>query len=161
MGRNLESKLIVISNLFSYKEDSIIISGNGKFIIPEFQRAYQWSYLKDNDQCEILLDDISNYIVSKDSKANAITPYFLGSIIISKNESSGQESYSKDAFVIDGQQRLTTIMLLLKAISLVMQENLITGVNDEEIKPSITKIKNKIKAGDAPKIWHYPSPKFE
>ena len=75
------------------------------FIIPDYQRPYAWS----DDQCQTLWDDVFAFSIPDDDalKFNVNDDYFLGSIVIN-NEDGKLE-------VIDGQQRLTTIMLLLRA----------------------------------------------
>ena len=71
------------------------------FIVPDYQREYVW---KVGDQVEQFLDDIDN---EYDSSASVQKSYFIGSIIIVKD---GVKYH-----VIDGQQRLTTIVLMLCA----------------------------------------------
>lgn len=72
-----------------------------KYIVPDFQRPYSW----EKEHCDKLWEDIIDFYdnqLSKDDK------YFLGNIVIHQ---SG-DSYA----VIDGQQRLTTLLLLIKAL---------------------------------------------
>lgn len=76
------------------------------FLIPDYQRPYAWN----EEQCKTLWDDIflfsfpdNNYEAFDDNEE-----YFLGSIVTYKNENGKSE-------VIDGQQRLTTLMLILRA----------------------------------------------
>ncbi len=78
----------------------------GKFIIPEYQRPYSW----DEEKCEILWDDIDNF--SKDKKEEE---YFLGTIVTSKDE-------QKNIEVIDGQQRVISFFLLLRAFYKKLEE---------------------------------------
>lgn len=71
------------------------------FIVPDYQREYVW---KPEDQVEQFLIDIDNEYDEDQDKQKS---YFIGSIIIVEN---------KEKFdVIDGQQRLTTIVLTLCA----------------------------------------------
>lgn len=74
---------------------SALLAGNF-FRIPRFQRPYSW----DEDNIKELWDDIDT---------NASEEYFIGSIVTYKEEES---TYN----IVDGQQRITTIMLLLSAI---------------------------------------------
>lgn len=78
------------------------------FSIPPYQRPYSWG----TEQAKTLLSDLlsacSNFTVGMD--ANRITPYFLGSIVVIKQENQ------PEAEVIDGQQRLTTLALLISAL---------------------------------------------
>lgn len=76
------------------------------FLIPDYQRPYAWN----EEQCQTLWDDIfmfsfpdNNYEAFDENEE-----YFLGSIVTYKNENGKSE-------VIDGQQRLTTLMLILRA----------------------------------------------
>ena len=69
------------------------------FLVPDYQREYVW---KPDDEVEQFLIDIENEY-SPDAKEQR--NYFLGSIIIVNNDRCFD--------VVDGQQRLTTIMLSL------------------------------------------------
>jgi uncharacterized protein with ParB-like and HNH nuclease domain len=71
-----------------------------KYIIPDYQRPYAWGI----EECDKLWEDLLTFFSNKKSEEDK---YFLGNIVIYPQ---------KDAFVvIDGQQRLTTILLLIKA----------------------------------------------
>lgn len=76
------------------------------FLIPDYQRPYAW----DDDQCQTLWDDIFTFSFPNNdySQFDNNDEYFLGSIVTFRNENGKLE-------VIDGQQRLTTLMLLLRA----------------------------------------------
>jgi uncharacterized protein with ParB-like and HNH nuclease domain len=68
---------------------------NVNYVVPIYQRNYAWSEL----QIEQLIEDILN---------NKNENYFLGTLIVNRNGDKLE--------VIDGQQRLTTLFLLLKAL---------------------------------------------
>lgn len=76
------------------------------FLIPDYQRPYAWG----TDECETLWSDLFAFAFPGDNYENfdENDEYFLGPIVTFKNEDGRQE-------IIDGQQRLTTIMLLLRA----------------------------------------------
>jgi len=76
------------------------------FLIPDYQRPYAW----DEEQCQTLWDDLFTFsFPNNDYEAfDKNDEYFLGSIVTFKNDNAQSE-------VIDGQQRLTTIMLILRA----------------------------------------------
>ncbi|MBQ9896027.1 MAG: DUF262 domain-containing protein, partial [Synergistaceae bacterium] len=77
------------------------------FLIPDYQRPYEW----DDEECQTLWDDIFAFAFPDDNYLNFDDnndEYFLGPIVVFKNERNKLE-------VIDGQQRLTTLMLLLRA----------------------------------------------
>lgn len=74
------------------------------FIIPKYQRPYAWT----SEQVETLFEDIWEFattIGGLDQNGS----YFLGSIVSFENEDGEQE-------IIDGQQRITSLFLLLRAI---------------------------------------------
>ena len=77
------------------------------FLIPDYQRPYAWQ----EKECQTLWDDIFTFAFPENdySKFNSSNDeYFLGPIVTFKNDDKKQE-------IIDGQQRLTTLMLLLRA----------------------------------------------
>ncbi len=76
------------------------------FLIPDYQRPYAWT----ETECQTLWDDIFEFSFPGDdvSKFNEDEEYYLGPIVTFKNEDNKKE-------IIDGQQRLTTLMLLLRA----------------------------------------------
>ena len=77
------------------------------FLIPDYQRPYAWG----DKECQTLWDDIFEFAFPDNdySKFNSETDeYYLGSIVTFKNEEGKTE-------IIDGQQRITTLMLLLRA----------------------------------------------
>ncbi|GAA7546572.1 DUF262 domain-containing protein [Helicobacter pylori] len=95
------------------------------FSIPVYQRNYTWG----EENCEKLLQDIIN--ISQNKKT-----HFMGSItyilhLIDDEKSSRQ---LQEFVIIDGQQRITTLMLLLKAIE--------TKIPNEEIKKEIDNLLN-------------------
>ena len=83
------------------------------FFVPEYQRAYTWESKAQNrsakTQTDVFLDDLLAHMAS-----GAHAPYYLGHILFERAE--------KDTFgIIDGQQRLTTVMLLLYALRDVLK----------------------------------------
>ncbi len=75
---------------------------NKKYVIPEYQRPYDW----DLEKCETLWNDITSFFEEKSPEQE----YFLGTIVSCKNEKNQSEIE-----VIDGQQRITSLFLLLRA----------------------------------------------
>ena len=78
------------------------------FRIPVYQRNYDWS----ESNCNRLLDDIYDIMKSGDK-------HFLGTIVFMAAKSGGFAL--QEYIIIDGQQRLTTLMLILKALSVVAE----------------------------------------
>lgn len=76
------------------------------FLIPDYQRPYAWG----DEECKTLWDDLFAFSFPDDNcdQFNEEDEYFLGPIVTFKNDDKKLE-------VIDGQQRLTTLMLLLRA----------------------------------------------
>lgn len=88
-----------IKELFSNKKSD--------FLIPDYQRPYAW----DDVECQTLWDDIFSFAFPDNDYTlfdSENDEYFLGPIVTFKNEDNKLE-------IIDGQQRLTTLMLLLRA----------------------------------------------
>ena len=69
------------------------------YLIPEYQRPYSW----DEEKCEDLWNDVKGQY--EEDKENE---YFLGTMVLIKKDNIFE--------VIDGQQRLTSLMLLLRAL---------------------------------------------
>ena len=87
-----------------------ILAGGGKtlfsevgvrYVIPRYQRAYAW----EEKEIEQLIDDICD---DNDPKRD----YYIGSLIVARRKADDGVEYE----VIDGQQRLTTIYLLLQCL---------------------------------------------
>ena len=95
-----------------------------RFVIPVYQRNYDWK----KEHCETLMEDLISIY------RNNIPSHFFGSIVF-----VGEEIASGTEFcIIDGQQRLTTISLLLLAIYNYVTENNIETqiINPRKIKDS-------------------------
>ena len=85
-----------------------IFSSDFEYVIPSYQRPYAWTV----DQASELFDDLYDFYKSEPEEG-----YFLGSIVLIKQESV---PYSE---VIDGQQRLTTLTILLSALASILKGN--------------------------------------
>ena len=79
-----------------------ITAGRRTFAIPVYQRNYEWKEL----ECSKLFGDIETI-------AGGSASHFVGTIVYVTSDSNPSWS---EYTVIDGQQRITTVMLLLKAI---------------------------------------------
>ncbi|MCI8654222.1 MAG: DUF262 domain-containing protein [Angelakisella sp.] len=93
---NVDQK--TVKDLFQAKQSD--------FLIPDYQRPYAWG----EAECQTLWDDIFSFAIPDDGRVefDSNSEYFLGPIVTFKNGEGKME-------VIDGQQRLTTLMLLLRA----------------------------------------------
>ncbi|MBQ5492657.1 MAG: DUF262 domain-containing protein, partial [Mycoplasmataceae bacterium] len=90
----------------------VLLKENGQFIIPIYQRPYTWS----NIECERLLDDIIRAAKTKEE-------YFVGCVVYQEDTNNNDEDDTK-LYLVDGQQRITTIMLIAKALNLIATNNL-------------------------------------
>lgn len=79
-----------------------IFSADFDFVIPHYQRPYAWG----TEQALQLLDDLEDALVRE-----AAEPYFLGSLVLVKPDENAPRAH-----VIDGQQRLTTLSILLAVL---------------------------------------------
>lgn len=111
-----------MSHTLTAKEQSLakIFSDDYVFTIPGYQRPYAWG----REQAQELLDDLLGALTAAPVQLSEAAPYFLGSIVLIKAETV------PDATVVDGQQRLTTLTLLLSAIR--------ATVGDDELQKDIT-----------------------
>lgn len=85
----------------------LLTDKHADFLIPDYQRPYAWG----EDECSTLWDDLFAFAFPNDDFEqfdSGSDEYFLGPIVTFKNDEGKLE-------IIDGQQRLTTIMLLLRA----------------------------------------------
>lgn len=92
-------------------------SGKKTFNIPVYQRNYDWKV----DECKRLFQDIEKIALN-----NFSTDHFLGTVVY---VTSKQQPNYTEYVLIDGQQRITSIMLLLKA--------LYDAIQNEELKEDI------------------------
>jgi Protein of unknown function DUF262/Protein of unknown function (DUF1524) len=82
-----------------------IFSDDYVFSIPDYQRPYAWT----TEEARELIEDLLGFIEATPGQVSEMPSYFLGSIVLIKGD-------SPKADVVDGQQRLTTLTLLLAAI---------------------------------------------
>ena len=100
------------------------LEGNRQFIIPIYQRTYSW----EESHCARLWEDILQVIREPTIKA-----HFIGSVVYIQ-QGLYQVAGMPQLLVIDGQQRLTTLTLLLTALARhIKQHPQDTTMNSEEI----------------------------
>jgi len=106
------------SNIYKY------LNGTCQYLIPLYQRTYSW----EREQCLRLWNDIINLHTSKREG------HFVGSIVrIDEDAPAG----STRAMIIDGQQRLTTLTLILVALRDFTKANPDCGVNPDKITDTL------------------------
>src|ERR1700753_1081023 len=82
-----------------------IFSDDFFFQVPLYQRPYAWT----TEQSEELLEDLITFAGSGQERLEELNPYFLGSIVLIKGD-------GPEAQIVDGQQRLTTLTILLSVL---------------------------------------------
>lgn len=102
-----------IYNLLSSVKDD-------KFIIPDYQRQYSW----DKEKCEVLWGDLVDFYENSYVN-NEKNEYFLGTIVLCSRK-SGLE-------IIDGQQRITSLTLLLRVLYQQLIEKTTKTPEDEHL----------------------------
>lgn len=121
------------NNISVNKQTVIDLLKSGKdhpFLIPEYQRPYAWG----EDEIVTLFDDLWEFSLERNEDGGAKT-YFLGSIVSFENGAGEHE-------IIDGQQRITSLFLLLRAVYHKLE-------NDENKTKEILNYIKKIE----PAIW--------
>lgn len=120
-----------------------------RYVVPIFQRTYVW---KEEEQWEPLWQDIMAVceLVDTSTDQDSISPHFLGAIVL-QNTSSGPKFIAARE-IIDGQQRLTTLQLLLDAVQEVVEQY---GYSDDsEALEQLVLNKIKVhKESDRFKVW--------
>lgn len=104
------------------KMEDFLASNKTQFVIPVYQRNYDWSVA----QCKQILDDILEVGIS-----NHMNVHFIGSIVYVHDDVYTSSSI-KELTVIDGQQRLTTLTLIYLVIYRLAKE-----LNAEELVSEI------------------------
>ena len=102
---------------------SLIRSG-GKYIIPKFQRDYSW----DVEQWDDLWQDIQNMIAEQGE-------HYMGYLVL-------QSTKGKDCLIIDGQQRFTTITIIILAAIKAIQKLIDKGVEVTENEQRVRTLQN-------------------
>lgn len=116
------------SNIYKY------FGGTCQYLIPLYQRTYSW----EREQCARLWNDIVNLHTTHREG------HFVGSIVrIDEDSAAG----STLAMIIDGQQRLTTLTLLLIALRDYAQANADCGVTPNKITDTL--LLNQYETGNA------------
>jgi uncharacterized protein with ParB-like and HNH nuclease domain len=109
-----------------------ILSENKKYLVPRFQREFSWT----KDETSVLWKDLCRQVSFVKGKPN-LKEYFIGCLVLAG------EDKSHVLKIVDGQQRLTTLTILLRALVTSLQQcgdtksaesiykNYIEGADDE------------------------------
>ena len=91
-----------------------MLDGDDEYVIPQFQRPYAW---KRDEQWSPLWNDIVNKAnaIAAVADAESVPPHFMGPLVIQERNPS-DDGRPPGYIVVDGQQRMTTMLVLLKAV---------------------------------------------
>ena len=97
-----------------------MLDGDVEYVIPQFQRAYAW---RREEQWEPLWDDIVNLVqaIADSGSVSETPPHFMGPLVIQKRDVH-PDGRPPGYIVVDGQQRMTTMLVLLKAVGDAAEE---------------------------------------
>lgn len=109
-----------------------------RFIIPSFQRSYAWGW----EQCEKLWNNIFDKYENALTDDEDTSAYFLGTIITYKDDQT-PNGQALEVNIIDGQQRITTLLLLFRAIHHVLSYK-IENVDNDGIRDDIKSTLNAV-----------------
>ncbi len=124
-NESIEGKAFQLKDILATELDSY-------YQIPIYQRPYQWT----KENCEKLLDDLlSSYEYYKESD------YFCGSLVLILIGEDSKKAKTYD--IVDGQQRLSTFILLAKVLSALYSERLTEESKDYLQESLITKYGKK------------------
>lgn len=86
-----------------------LLEGSKQYLVPLYQRTYSWS----SRQLQRLWDDVAS--LAEDRVERPDLTHFIGSVVLAPTPQVGPAGVAK-YLVVDGQQRLTTLTVLLAAI---------------------------------------------
>ena len=111
--------------------------GDTVFYIPVFQRNYDW----DTDNCQQLFSDLETIAITH-------RDHFIGNIVYVSTGTATEQNYN----IIDGQQRITSVLLFLKAIHDLTEESkikkqirngyLLSSDDEEEVKVKLKQVES-------------------
>ena len=102
------------------------LQGPKQFIVPIYQRRHSWN----KSHCKQLWDDVCRVGENEET-----TAYFLGSIVSMPSDTTTSPAIIPSYLVIDGQQRLTTLSLLMSALGRAIEEqNIDIGIDRRRLE---------------------------
>jgi hypothetical protein len=131
--------------------DSMLSSSGVTYRIPPFQRRYAWR----KEEVSQLLNDIYGEVNWAAKNISELPPYFLGSIVLAKGEDDNE------LLVLDGQQRLTTISLLMAVLrSASLVEGRKEGIDEDVLRDTIYDIDKHLQSGAGGEVGAKRIPKI-
>lgn len=127
MADTFDPKSVSIKELFG--------STDSLYTIPDYQRPYSWT----DEQIEKIWEDLWEAYQYDISNTGSIEEYFLGSVIVAESKTGGY------LHVIDGQQRITTLSILIAVLSNLYPDlNSNVNIEDNPKCVTITTLKNSL-----------------
>ncbi len=128
-----------------------MIAGN-QISVPSYQRAYSWEtpspLSSRKTHTDVFLSDLEEY-----SKSGAVSSYYFGHFLFQKKQEN-EDIY----FVIDGQQRMTTILIYISA--LFYRLKIIRALGDKEKEFYEDIVKRNQTYSDLPSVIRLPREGF-
>ena len=129
--------MTMVQDIFKARADSFgetMIGGSGtvSFKLPDYQRPYDW----DKTNVERLLQDCLNGLKGVASESPSHQYTFLGTIILTFDETRESTFDGDSRLIVDGQQRLTTLILLSCALFVAIRNHRhdAAGVSDIKVR---------------------------
>lgn len=116
---------------------SSVISNNRSFMVPKFQRDYSW----EKEQWDDLWQDIDTMILESDE-------HYMGYLVL-------QTTDDKNYNIIDGQQRFTTILLLIYAAIKCIKRLVVSNSDNQENQRRIATLKSRYMGKEDPVSLEY------
>ena len=110
------------------------LGAEAQYYVPIYQRKYSWK----KDNCLKLIDDILK--VAKDNERPC---HFIGSVIYLASRTRCMLPQSKEYLVIDGQQRLTTISIVLLALGDYTRAKIVDDADYNKATTSLEKLSRR------------------
>ena len=107
-----------------------ILSRNERFVVPLYQRQYQWHDCRDGNRTSAFWQDVA-------SKAGDVLDgqarfeHYMGALLLAPGATQQAFGMTPIAQVVDGQQRLTTFLIMLAAIREIAREKNFQDIADE------------------------------
>ena len=119
----MDAKIMGLKDLFDF---------DVSYRIPEFQRPYAWN----DQQWEALWDDVQKVAekILRDPESSDLLPHFMGAIVVQPRGGDTQFSEVRPVIVVDGQQRLTTLQLLIKATLMEFTSSLVSTAEFSKLR---------------------------
>lgn len=99
--------------------NEVILNNNRSFHIPDFQRDFVWT----SEEAEELFQDLSEDTNNFQTETSMLQGYLLGNIVLINSQNTW--------LVVDGQQRLTTLTLIFKALYEIVKKKALDENNSE------------------------------